>query len=465
MSRFKYSDEEKNFNKILKMNQDVSYALLNDKERFEVRNKADENIESSLNLLKSLGKDVSKVHSEVKNAVAAAKSNYKPELMDWNDLVDEADRKYPSEIMLEDIMSQEEIAKAFLECKEITDKFSQRTSIFNKTDLAFLAVATGLQVAKSLLFPYVAKKFDYGNSFNKEDRLDHNDSSIKQAQREATDNYRDEKLQNHETGRWINILYQTPAYDVTRGSKDLGINMGGAFHRLYTLGHDPILGWLFGTMNILTDTVTLNTFQTFRVTRNPMRITDETLTIGSLFSESCEQVKMDWLNLPAAVFVQAQHFTSDRFTKLGLPVPVLSVINEDFASKLYKENYDSLCFSRDLKIVGSLFLVSKLIDMLISLTHRLFCGPGEDKELFEVRTRKILLISNIMASSSSIVYAVFTSNPKNLDIGSLFNTITRLFTDIRFILRIKREFIENEISARLQKEIDEIDALYLNMSR
>lgn len=429
-----------------------------------MRSVADERIASSLNLLKSLGKEVSKIDLEVNRNIIVS-LNRKPQLIDWDDLIKEANETYSNEIILEDIMSQEEIAKVFAECKEISDEFSRATSIVNNVDLAFLTVATGLQVAKSLLFPYVAQKFDYGKSFNKDERLDHNDSSIKQAQREETDTYRDEKLKNHGTGRWINILYQTPAYDVTRGSKDLGINMGGAYHRLYTLGHDPILGWLFGTMNILTDTVTLNNFQTYRVTRNPMKITDEMLTIGDLFSESYEQIKVDYLNLPAAIFAQAQHFKSDRYTKLGLPVPLLSVINEDFASKLYKENYDSLCFSRDLKIIGTSFLVSKFIDLLISLTHGLFCKANEDKNLFEVRTRKILLISNAMASTSTLVFSAITSNPKNLDIGSLLNTVTRPFTDIRFILRIKREFLESEIAARMQKEIDEIDALYLSMSR
>ena len=80
--------------------------------------------------------------------------------------------------------------------------------------------------------------------------------------------------------------------------------------------------------------------------------------------------------------------------------------------------------------------------------------------MYEVRTRKILLISNSIASTSTIINTAITKNPKNLDIGSLLNTITHLFTDLRFIARIKQEFIENEISDRLMKEIAEIDALF-----
>ena len=99
-------------------------------------------------------------------------------------------------------------------------------------------------------------------------------------------------------------------------------------------------------------------------------------------------------------------------------------------------------------------------DMIISLLHGLFRKDGEDKNFYEVRSRKILLISNAIASSSSVINAAITSNPKNLDIGSLLNTMTHLFTDIRFILKIKQEFIENEIAERVQKEISVVDALY-----
>ena len=45
----------------------------------------------------------------------------------------------------------------------------------------------------------------------------------------------------------------------------------------------------------------------------------------------------------------------------------------------------------------------------------------------------------------------------------MFNTISRLFSDIRFIYKIKEEFVMSEISDRLQKEIDELDYLFNNI--
>lgn len=151
---------------------------------------------------------------------------------------------------------------------------------------------------------------------------------------------------------------------------------------------------------------------------------------------------------------------SDKYTKVGLPVPIIPILNEGFASKLYKSNYDVLCFARDIKVIGASFAVSKMIDIIISLVHGLFRKENQSKDLFEIRTRKILLISNSIASASTVIASCITSNSKNLDIGSLVNTVTPLFTDVRFILRIKQEFIESEISNRIQKEIDEVDKMF-----
>lgn len=464
MSRFQYSEYEKDLNKVLKMNQDRSLALKNDSDMAATRQTADAAIDSSLELLKSLGKgaDVEKLAQEVAAKGKDRRLEHRPEAEPWDEIVRQANEYCPTPVVLEDIMSESEISASFREQDAINKEFSRQTSLINKTDLSFLAIATALQVTKALLFPYVAGKAGYGNGFDPDNRLAHNDKSIERTHREANDAFKEKKLaQNHgKTGYWINILYQTPPYDITRGSPAAGIQLHGGEHRLYTLGHDPVLGWLFGTMNILTDIITTNDFQSRRVQRNPMIILPGRVPIATMVQESREMVEADWLNLPAAIFAQAQHLKSDEFTKAGLPVPVLAVVNEQFASNLYKEHYDALCFSRDAKIVGVSFVISVLIDMIIGLTHGLFRDESVQKDIYEVRTRKILLISNSIASASTIVNAGITSNPKNLDIGSLLNTVAHLFLDVRFIARIKQEYIEAQIQNKLQAEFEEIDRIY-----
>ena len=103
--------------------------------------------------------------------------------------------------------------------------------------------------------------------------------------------------------------------------------------------------------------------------------------------------------------------------------------------------------------------------MIISLVHSLFYNADRDgeKSLYEVRTKKILLISNAIASTSSVIATCITQNPKNLDIGGLIVTVMHLFSDIRFMAKVKKEYIEGEIDKKLQAELDELDVLYKSM--
>lgn len=456
MGRYNYSEDEERLNKVLKMNQDMSDAMLNDNAIKETRQNADNAIASSMELLKSLGID-----RDLKISTEARNEKLNITRRSYDEITAEADKLYDY-VELEDILTPLEIQKALDDLKRIEKEFSKKTSIVNKTDLSFLVIATALQTAKALITPHIASKFGYGEGFDPNERLPHDDKSIKDEHHKANDKFSDKFSKRYSNGYWIEMLYQSVPYDAIKGSADIGLGLNGNNHRLKTLGHDPVLGWLFGTANILTDVITLNNFSSYRVERKPdLHITNEPVLMSAMFADAIAMTKNHKMNLPAALFAQAQHLKSDEYTKRGLPVPILSTLNEDFASKLYNEHYDALCLARDMKIVGASAAVSVLINLIVGLIHGLFYNSesGISRDLYEVRTRKILLISNSIASTSSIIYSVITKNPKNLDIGGLLVTISRLFSDIRFIAKIKQEYIENEIQSQLMKEIDKLDEI------
>lgn len=54
--------------------------------------------------------------------------------------------------------------------------------------------------SETLLFPYVAKHFGYGERFDPSQRLPHDDKSIENAHRAANDDFRDKNLSKHPTG-------------------------------------------------------------------------------------------------------------------------------------------------------------------------------------------------------------------------------------------------------------------------
>lgn len=73
---------------------------------------------------------------------------------------------------------------------DLDKQFEQATKL-TRTDIYFLMVASALQVTKSLVFPYIAEKFHYGESFDKSERLAHDDKSIEQAHKDANDEFKE----------------------------------------------------------------------------------------------------------------------------------------------------------------------------------------------------------------------------------------------------------------------------------
>lgn len=137
MSEFQYTKEEKELNKVLKYNQKFSENLLNEEDYKKTRNSADESINSSERLLKELGygKELSNVKRNTQNTTRDSKLQHSSELEEWEALLQKAEKEVPEETFLEDILSQEEIARVYNELDEINKEFSQKTSIINKTDL------------------------------------------------------------------------------------------------------------------------------------------------------------------------------------------------------------------------------------------------------------------------------------------------------------------------------------------
>lgn len=390
----------------------------------------------------------------------------KDDIPSWESLSEEARNTVQEEVAYEDLLTKEEFHFCIDEVKRINDEFSNKTGIFNKKDMSFLMVATALQTARWLIIQSICG--DLGQTIDKDARLDHNDKSIKDSVKESNKSFQKyfedhghrKSVKNYKS--WEQIVFSSAPYDTAVGSAAFGENLEGGYHRYKTLGHDPILGWIFGTANFITDTCTLSNFNSYRVSRVGTPHFSEPTNLGTIFYEVFDSTKEDWLRLPAGIFAVFVHLKSDVFTKLGLPVPVLETFSESLAGDLYKSQYDSLCLLKDLAIVGNQAAWSILINMIISLVHGLLYDPEKDgdRKLYEVRTRKILCISNALASAGNIAYAVGTEDWRKLDVGGIMVTLYRLFTDVRFISRIKKQFIEEEMDKVLEKEIKELDSYF-----
>ena len=114
-----------------------------------------------------------------------------------------------------------------------------------------------------------------------------------------------------------------------------------------------------------------------------------------------------------------------------------------------KSNYDSLCLMKDIAVVGTQAVGVILINMVISLIHGLYYDPEKysSRDVYEVKTRKILLYSNLISTASNVLWVggnAIAGNEaawKDLDIGGIIVTMYRLVTDTKFIQSVKEEFV------------------------
>lgn len=313
--------------------------------------------------------------------------------------------------------------------ENIDRKFKAKTRL-SDSDVAFLFICTGLQCARQYLLSNDKLRLtDKGNlsASNRGDML--------------MESLYDGSIGQMAPPEWKDVLFQSVPYDATRQGHVTNTGLSGTTHRYRTLGHDPILGWLFGTANIMTNSLTReDVITTFQVKDMVLVRHYPNGTLGML-NRAAQYAKNDPKLLAAATARQAIHFGSDYFTKQGLPIPLIATVNNDVAKTMITKGHI------DLWSVTRGTALAALINQLIAAIHRLFYSEAKDgsESMYEIRTRKILSYSNALATGSNIIVTAITKDLNKLDVGGMLVTIHRLISDVKFINEIKRDFLQNEI--------------------
>jgi len=361
----------------------------------------------------------------------------------WDDLVNEANSEIKGDVGFEDLLTQKEFDEAYAHLNQINEEFSEKTGL-RKRDYAFLTAAIALQCARQyLLDPWLKKIRPSAGPA---------DEAGRKANKEAGWYYVD-------TDR---ILTNRVPFDVHRYSDYSSVDgfLKGGDHRLMTLGHDPVLGWIFGTANIMTGTVTRCDFKSAHVkcinNENTIYAWAET---SRIFSEVLDRITVGgWkgkIALGCALTREAIHLWSDITTKRSLPLPGIGAVSLEFGNTLAKYGIDTAG-------VGTEIGMASLINIIIGMIHRLGFNEAVDgdPDLYEVRTRKIILYSNLIASTSNVLAVYFTKNLKLLDVGGLIVTLFRLITDVRFMCKVRDEYVKSKLDAHFQGIREETERLY-----
>lgn len=427
-----------------------------------------------------------------------------PELS-WDEIVRDAREAGYKDVKIEDILTSAEIEKANKGLKEITDIFQQKTRL-TKADIAFLTVAVILQVIRQYFITTLTK---------------HESTATSQT---AAEEY---KNQYSKGGKYNNTYYRASKecilcqpfvpYDAIAGSKGANIagegkGIGGVNHRYYTMGHDPALSAIVGTSNILTNTMTVFDGRTFHIKYVPNKVGRERPTVvgqadtGKMFKHTWERIeqccgtqfkvlmkikagkipsKEEGTALvesfvPYAAYIKARrHLASDDSIN-GLPVPFLQLLSPEIAKELSEYGFDAAGVGQLIKDATKQALGSIIINFIISVLHGMICKVEyqEDLKFVKIRTRKILFISNLIATTSNVAItgvtaaiAACTCNDamgefayKHMDIGGAVITMMRVFSDLTFISAVRDEFISGKMNEQLNGILKEIEEMERNLA-
>lgn len=358
--------------------------------------------------------------------------------------------------------------------KNLDAEFETQTKL-NKKDIVFMFFATALQCVRQYFLT------DFKSRMNDKDAADKTlgkksvDPHDLKARKEAGFEVRHHKLYNPTLDEII--LHPVP-FDTTKGSRQFEklnpfTGTGKLGHRAGAIGHDPILGWIFGTANITTSTLTGWNMQSFHISSKTgigggdflKSHANTEKVLSYTFDKLLNEGLKGKLLVGTSLIKEGVHLASDVNTKHSLPFPIVSTYDPKLASDLADYGIDMA----NILTVGKQVAVASAINMLIAMIHCMTFNAEQDgnKNLYEVRTRKVITYSNLIASTSNILAVAITTSigavTKNqdlvkkgfqkLDIGGLLVTLYRLISDHKFISNLKQEFILNNFDKKIQGEM------------
>lgn len=241
-----------------------------------------------------------------------------------------------------------------------------------------------------------------------------------------------------------------------RNTKGFVEGLSAYYHRLLSLGHDPLLGFIVGVMDIMTGRMTT---------------IDKT---GKILSQVMENyADRRETNIFAAIAKEIIHLKSDITTSMGLPVPLMAVFNlfqfgsigeenqtiAEIVQGMYYEGYDFIHFC-------SMSIPTMIIEVVIRLVYalrRIKQGYSVKESIpFSLNRDKHPKLSTMLFIGHSAATAInagkiyFTENPMAINYPQWIAFAKHSYTQLKWVLIQKPELRDKYVSGKLAEEMDEL---------
>lgn len=444
MSRYKYTEAEQQMNNVLVHQEQELRAIKEKRESIDARG----TIDSSIELLKSLG------YGDKVAELAPTVGERKREvivLRDWQDIVSDAERQVGDSRELEELFTEEELRENSEAIKLLNREFNDLHRL-DKYDVGIAALAAivgaivdivlvgipakgpdGLEAGP--LSDFIRKKFD--EVFSPEEM---------------------EKLANSKKSK-----VPFDAQD-NRNTTEYVEGLSAYYHRLLSLGHDPLLGFIFGVYDIMHGTMTT--------------IDKSGKIVCQVMENYADRKESD---IVTAVAKQIIHFKSDITTSMGLPAPLMGLFNllqfgnigeeeltvAEIVQGMYYEGFDFIHFcSQSMSVI-----VIELIVRLGYAIKRIKEG-NKVKDSIPISLNRskhpklatMLFVGHTGATAVNAGKVYFTKNPMAINYPQWMAFAKYSYKQLRWAViqkpAMREAYVEGILNSELKVITEETDALF-----
>ena len=445
MSKFKYTDAEQQFNNVLNhQSKELSSIKRPDMASAEAC------ISESEALLKELG-----ISTEILPKVVNPESQRVMVVPTWEELCNQAEQKVGSTTDLESLFTFEELTMNQAALRALNADYNNIHKL-DKIDIAICATAGILGAVIDILLIGIPQKTPEGLKGG------------------PLSNYvRDwfnQRFPEEEMEKLANSKVSKVSFDAqdNRHTTEYVTGLSAYYHRLLSLGHDPILGLIFGVYDIL---------------NGKMTTIDKTGKIVSQVMENYADRKES--DIFAAIAKQIIHFKSDITTSMGLPAPLMALFNllqfgsigeeeqtiAEIVQGMYYEGYDFIHFC-------SMSIPTMLVEVIIRLGYgikRIKEGNSIKNSIpFSLNREKHPKLSTMLFIGHSAATAVnagkvyFTKNPMAINYPQWVAFAKYSYKQLKWVLLEKPElrdaYVRGIIAEELNEVYAEIDKSFAEMS-
>ena len=446
MFKHKTSQFEKQLNSIL-THQDKELASI----QFTASKQLDSSIAQSEELLRSLGYDPANYQSRV-STEAPAKEIIVPS---WNELCKKAEQHVGMDCSLMDLFTAEELKSNEVAIQQLNNEYNVLHHL-DAIDISIAVIAGIIGAAVDILLVGVPEKSKSG--------LDAGPLS------DYIRDYFDKILPEEEMKKLANSKVSKVPYDA-QDNRNTTIDVEGLstyYHRLLQLGHDPLLGFIIGVIDIKYGRMT-------------------TIDKGGKF---VSQVMKNYANrketdIFAAIAKQFIHFKTDVTTSMGLPVPLMALFNlfqfgsigeeeqtiAEIVQGMYYQGYDFIHFC-------SMSVPTMIIEVIVRLSYALkhlkegHCLkdsiPISTNRTKHPKLKTMLFIAHSAAVAINSGKVYFAKNPVAINYPEWLAFAQYAYSQLKWAIIEKpsrrRAYIENHINSELKEIYEKSETTFSSFS-